>query len=179
MDLYTIGHSKHPIDKFFQLLKDHQIEVLVDVRSTPYSRYNPQFNKNALQQALENQNIEYVYAGDELGGRPKDPSCYKNHAIPGKAANYIHEIDYNNVMKRPWFLQGIQRLLEITSLHTTAVICSEEDPARCHRHHLITRYLMGALPEVTVLHIRGDGSLVDAKSIPNPPGQSGTEQLSF
>lgn len=72
---------------------------------------NPQFNKNTLQQALQKQQIEYVYAGEALGGRPKDPSCYKHHAIPDKAGDYLHEINYPEVMKRPWFLKGIRQFV--------------------------------------------------------------------
>ena len=179
MDLYTIGHSRHPIDKFIQLLVGHRIEVLADVRSTPFSRFNPQFNKNALQQALEKQHITYIYAGEALGGRPKDPECYKQHAISSKPGDTLNEVDYPEVKKRPWFLNGIQQLLETASLHTTCILCSEEDPAKCHRHHLISSHLMATHPEVNILHIRGDGNLVDAKSILNSPNKPDAEQLSF
>jgi uncharacterized protein (DUF488 family) len=179
MDLYTIGHSKHPIEKFIQLLKEHQMEFLLDVRSTPYNRFNPQFNKNALQHALREQYIEYVYAGENLGGRPKDPSCYRHHAIPGNAGDYLHEVNYPEVMRRPWFITGIQQLLEIARQHITTIICSEENPVKCHRHHLIARYLMEAYPVVTILHIRADGSVIDAESIPSMLDQSDAEQLSF
>ena len=178
MNLYTIGHSNHPIDKFILLLKDHQIEVLVDVRSTPFSRFNPQFNKNALQQVLQKQVIEYVYAGETLGGRPKDPTCYKHNLIPSKAADYLHEINYPEVMKLPWFIKGIQQLLEIANWKTTVIMCGEEDPARCHRQHLIAGYLMRVHPDVTILHIRGDGSLINAKFIPEA-GQANAEQLTL
>lgn len=172
MELYTIGHSRHPIDKFIQLLVDHHIEVLVDVRSTPYSRFNPQFNKTTLQQALVENHIQYIYSGGELGGHPKDPECYIHHAIPEKAADYLNEIDYLKVMKRPWFLQGITQLIHTADQSTTSILCSEEDPARCHRHHLIARYILRAFPEVTVLHIRGDGNVNNAKSIPDTPDNS-------
>jgi uncharacterized protein (DUF488 family) len=172
VDLYTIGHSRHPIDTLLQLLIDHHIEVLADVRSTPYSHFNPQFNENALRQALQEHHIQYVYSGEELGGRPKDPACYRHHTLPNKATDTLHEIDYPAVMQRPWFLQGIQRLLDTAGQSTTSILCSEEDPARCHRHHLIARYLSGAFPEVKVLHIRGDGSLIDARSIPDTSDQS-------
>ena len=179
MELYTIGHSNHPIDKFIQLLVDHCIELIVDVRSAPYSRFNPQYNKNALQQALDKQHIAYVYAGEGLGGRPKDPACYKHNAIPDKAADYLHEIDYPEVMKRPWFLNGIQQLVEITGQHTTSILCSEEDAARCHRHHLIARYLMDECPGISILHIRGDSSIIDAKSIQPALDKPSTQQLTF
>jgi uncharacterized protein (DUF488 family) len=179
MELYTIGHSRHPSDKFIQLLIDHRIETLVDVRSTPSSRFNHQFNKNALQQTLEGQHIEYMYAGDELGGRPKDPTCYKHQAIPSKRSDYLDELDYAEVMKRPWFIQGIRKLLELAGQHTSAILCSEEDPAKCHRHQLIARYLFGKFPEVTILHIRADGSLLDAKSMPGSVDHADNEQFAL
>jgi uncharacterized protein (DUF488 family) len=165
VELYTIGHSNHPIDKFIRLLLDHGVRQLVDTRSTPYSRFNPQFNKVALQKVLLKHGIEYFYAGDELGGRPRDPTLYKHHAIPSKNTLYLHEVNYPEVMKRPWFIQGIHGLLELAGEYPTSIMCSEADPARCHRHHLIASYLMREFPKVTILHIRGDGSVIDAKSI--------------
>jgi uncharacterized protein (DUF488 family) len=179
MELYTIGHSNHPIEKFIQLLKDHGIKLLVDVRSTPYSRHNPQFNKDNLQQALLKHKIEYVSAGTNLGGRPSDPSCYKQNTIPAKASEYLHTVDYPEVMKRPWFIEGIQELLELSAEHSTSIMCSEEDPALCHRHHLIARYLMDEYPEVTIMHIRGDGNVINAKSTHTPMDKPDAEQLSF
>ena len=68
-------------------------------------------------------------------------------------------------MKREWFVKGIQRLLEMADEQTTAVMCSEENPAQCHRHHLIAKYLMREHPGVKVKHIRGDGSTFGAASI--------------
>jgi uncharacterized protein (DUF488 family) len=179
MKIYTLGHSRHPIGRLIQLLTNNQIEVLLDVRSTPYSRFNPQFNKNALQKSLAEQHIEYVYAGEELGGRPKDLSCYKQHAIPARPGDYLQELDYAEVMKRPWFQKGIDQLLETASLKTTAILCSEADPAKCHRHHLIACYLMKAHPQVTIVHILGDGSQVDSKSISCAADHPEAEQLSF
>ena len=74
--IYTIGHSNHPIDRFIALLQQHGIDAVGDVRSTPYSRFNPQFSKEKLQAALANAGIRYVFLGEELGARSKDPSCY-------------------------------------------------------------------------------------------------------
>lgn len=179
MNLYTIGHSNHPIEKFIQLLADNGIDTLVDVRSAPYSRFNPQFNKNALQQSLAQHKIEYVHVGAKLGGRPTDPSCYIHHVIPAKSSDYLHEVNYAEVMKRPWFHEGIQSLVELAGHSTTAIMCSEEDPTRCHRHHLIARYLMNEHPEITILHIRKDGNVIDAKSIHTLPDKPGAEQLTF
>jgi len=179
MELYTIGHSNHPIDKFIRLLDDHGIRRLVDVRSTPYSRHNPQFNKANLQQVLAKHAIEYVYAGTNLGGRPRDSTCYKHNAVPSKDTDFLHEVNYPEVMKRPWFMDGIQGLLESAGQRTTAIMCSEEDPAHCHRHHLIARYLMDEYLELKILHIRGDSSVINATSIQTTVGKADAEQLSF
>ncbi len=179
MELYTIGHSSHPVDEFIRLLTEHGIKHLVDVRSTPYSRFHPQFNKTALQQVLLEHSIGYTWEGDALGGRPKDPSCYIHHTIPHKPEDYLHEVSYTEVMQRPWFVEGIHRLLELAGQQTPCILCAEKDPALCHRHHLIARYLLERHPDVTIWHILGDGRLVDASSISSLNEQSGAKQLSF
>src|SRR5512136_592454 len=157
--LYTIGHSNHSLDQFIRLLEENGIMTLVDVRSAPYSRYNPHFSKENLEAALRERDIQYAYAGKFLGGRPTDPTCYKSRALPAEGADYLHQVDYPEVMKRIWFVQGIDRLLELADEQTTAIMCSEEDPAECHRHHLIAQFLIGEHPEVDVRHIRGDGTV--------------------
>ncbi len=179
MLLYTLGHSNHPIERLLELLEDHDVKLLVDVRSTPFSRYNPQYNRNALEQALQSQGINYLYMGDVLGGRPNDPACYHSHTIPTKASDFIAEIDYPAVMEQPWFIQGIQRLVGLVDGQLTCILCSEKDPLRCHRHLLIARYMLAHTPEVTILHILADSHLVNAADLPggDPPGNQ--EQLSF
>lgn len=179
MIVYTIGHSRHPIDKFLQLLAGHGIVQLLDVRSSPHSRFNPQFNKANLQLSLVNHNIQYIYAGAELGGRPRDPSCYKVGATPGKEIETLKDVDYQEVMKRAWFITGIQQLLDLAKHDTTSIMCSEEDPSNCHRHHLIAAYLISQYPDVTIFHIRKDGSLLNAKSVQSSPNNSNEEQLSI
>lgn len=165
MRLYTIGHSNHSLEKFIQLLEENGVMTLIDVRTMPASRYNPQFNKGNLEQALPQRNIQYVFAGQYLGGRPSDPACYKSRSLPAEGADYLHEVDYPEVMKRPWFVKGIERLLELADEQTAAIMCSEEDPAQCHRHHLIAKYLMRERPEVNIRHIRGDGTVFSAASL--------------
>jgi uncharacterized protein (DUF488 family) len=179
MELYTIGHSNHPVDKFIQLLVEHRVMHLVDVRSIPYSRFHPQFNKTALPQVLLEHSIAYTWAGEALGGRPKDPSCYKQGKLPSKPGEYLHEVSYPDVMQRPWFVEGIQCLLETASQQVTCILCAEKDAARCHRHHLIARYLLERYTDMTIWHIMGDGSLVDARTIPNLDEPSKAQQLSF
>jgi uncharacterized protein (DUF488 family) len=165
MKLFTIGHSNHSLDKFIRLLEDNGIMTLVDVRSAPHSRYNSQFNKENLESVLPQREIQYAWAGKYLGGRPSDPTCYKNHSLPSEGADYLHLVDYPEVMKRKWFIQGVKRLLELADEQTTAIMCSEENPAECHRHHLIARFLIAEHPEVDIRHIRGDGTVFGAKSL--------------
>ena len=163
--LFTIGHGNHSLDKLIRLLDENGIMVLVDVRTSPYSRYNVQFNKENLTYILPQHDIQYAYAGKYLGGRPSDPGCYKSRELPKDEVDYLHEVDYPEVMKRNWFINGIARLLELAEEQTTAIMCSEEDPAECHRHHLIAKYIMAEHPEFDVMHIRGDGTVYGAKSI--------------
>ena len=165
MKLLTLGHSNHTIEKFISLLEENGVMALVDVRTAPASRYNPQFNKETLAASLEEKNIQYVFAGKFLGGRPSDPSCYKSRTLPAEGADYLHEVDYPEVMKKDWFVKGVARLLEIADEQTTAIMCSEEDPAQCHRHHLIAKYLMREHPEVKIIHIRGNGDTFGAASL--------------
>ncbi len=177
--LFTIGHSNHPLEKFIRLLEDNGIMTLVDVRTAPYSRYSPHFNKEMLEAALRERDIQYAFAGKYLGGRPTDPNCYKSRRLPDENADYLHEVDYPEVMKREWFIKGIGRLLEMADEQTTAILCSEEDPAQCHRHHLIAKYLLAQHPEVKVKHIRGDGTVYSAASITETVDAPDTEQLSL
>jgi len=177
MRLYTIGHSNHSLEKLIRLLEDNGVMTVVDVRSAPYSRYNSQFNKDNLDSALSQRGIHYAFAGQVLGGRPSDPSCYKSRTLPGEGADYLHEVDYPEVMKREWFIKGIERLLELADEQTTAILCSEENPAECHRHHLIAKYLMTAYPEVSVRHIRGDGTVFGAGAITESLDEPSAEQL--
>jgi len=174
--LFTIGHSNHNLEKFIRLLEDNGIMLLVDVRTAPHSRYNPQFNKENLESVLPQREIQYAWAGKYLGGRPSDPTCYKNRTLPAEGADYLHEVDYPEVMKRKWFVQGIDRLLELADEQTTAIMCSEENPAECHRHHLIAQFLMAEHPEVDVRHIRGDGTVFGARSLHVSVNEAAAEQ---
>jgi uncharacterized protein (DUF488 family) len=145
--LYTIGHSNHPLDTFLGLLDAHAIQVLVDVRSQPYSKYTPHFASRQLKAAVTAREILYLYLGKELGGRPNGAEFYD-------ADGYVR---YDLVAESPLFLEGIARLEQGIGKYRVAAMCAEEDPAGCHRRLLIGRVL-GARG-TTVLHIRADGSL--------------------
>jgi uncharacterized protein (DUF488 family) len=165
MKLYTIGHSNHPFSALVGLLNEREIVNLVDVRTDPYSRYNPQFNKETLEYELPRHKIRYLYMGKVLGGRPDDPMLYKHRAPGSGQVDFLHEVDYPQIMRRDWFQQGIRELLDLAELDNSAILCSEENPAECHRHHLIAKYIMKNFPEVEVRHIRGDGQEYSAKSV--------------
>jgi len=175
--IYTIGHSNVRAGEIIRLLNQFEIKVLVDVRSSPYSQYCPQFNREPFEQTLKEAGIDYKYAGDFLGGRPKDPSCYKNGQMPDGHANFIQLVDYPVVMTKEFFQKGIQHLITIANQKRTAVMCSEEDPANCHRHHLIGKYL--TQQGISVLHIRGIGNTVKDEYLANLPSELPAKQLSL
>jgi len=165
VQLFTIGHSAHALEKFINLLELHGIQTLVDVRSVPASRFHSQFSKRNLSHSLARQEIQYVFLGQELGGRPSDPACYAGGVLPEKGTKPWPRPDYAQIVKRDWFIRGIERLLHYAADRPTTILCSEEDPARCHRHFLIAEYLRQNHPNIEVLHIRGNGTLLNAGEI--------------
>jgi uncharacterized protein (DUF488 family) len=140
--VYTIGHSNHPPDAFEALLQQHGIELLIDVRSSPYSRYVTHANRETLAHTLRTAGIAYRWMGDRLGGKPE-----------GAVG------DYDQIRVSPTFRQGISDLFAQANQHRTAIMCSEGDHRQCHRHKLITPALLEQ--DARVLHIQPDGSLVD------------------
>ena len=165
--LYTIGHSNHDQEHFCTLLRQHRIDVLADVRSQPYSRFTPQFNAEELRAALAAHGIRYVYLGDQLGGRPRDPEHYDEQ---GRAL-------YHRMARSESFLQGIERLSSGTQKYRVAIMCSEEDPAVCHRFLLVSRVMADRGAEVQ--HIRGDGSLTSQDQICGATGGPHPQSLLF
>jgi uncharacterized protein (DUF488 family) len=145
--IQTIGHSNHSADHFLQLLKSHQIEVVVDTRSRPYSNYATHFDQSPLKQSLTTNGVQYLYLGRELGGRPEGDQYYdaKGHVL------------YHRVAESELFLQGLARLESGMQKFRIALLCAEENPAHCHRRLLITRVLIER--GIHVDHIRGDGRL--------------------
>jgi uncharacterized protein (DUF488 family) len=153
--VYTVGHSRHSIDTFAGLLKKHAIQVLIDVRSRPQSRWVPWFNKKTLETAIPKLGIQYQYAGNHLGGLPDDPAYYKPNPQRKRKTDPPTVVDYDKVSRQNWFQKAIDELLQVASHQRTAILCSEENPQKCHRAQLIGRTL--AKKGVKVLHIRGNG----------------------
>jgi uncharacterized protein (DUF488 family) len=145
--VFTIGHSNHPMEKFILLLKECGIELLIDIRSHPYSRHAPHFGVRSLESALSKQGISYLFLGSQLGGRPEGEAFYDAEG----------RVDYALVARSRAFFDGISRVEQEIRTNTVALMCGEENPARCHR-----RLLVGwALEErgIALRHIRGDGSV--------------------
>ena len=158
--ILTIGHSNLSSEEFVAVLRRHGVATVVDVRSVPFSQYTPQFNRGVLERALAGAGIGYAFAGDYLGGRPTDPTCYKDGEVPEGEANYLVLVDYDEVATRPWYRRGLARLIEIAVERPTAIMCSEEDPLRCHRHHLIAQTLLER--GIAVAHVRKGGAVEPA-----------------
>lgn len=145
--LFSIGHSNHRAEGFADLLKKHDIEVLVDVRSHPYSRYAPQFDTSGLKALLSKADVKYLYLGRELGGRPEGADYYdaEGHVL------------YARLATSSLFLEGIDRLQKGAQEYRVAIMCAEEDPLNCHRRLLIGPVLRER--GIVLDHIRGDGRL--------------------
>jgi uncharacterized protein (DUF488 family) len=152
-------------------LQRHGIAAVVDVRSAPYSRYSPQFNRRDLEHLVATAGIGYHFAGETLGGRPTDPASYKNGVVPDGHADYLELVDYAAVAERDWYRRGIARLRQLAAERPVALMCSEEDPARCHRHHLIAQTLLAE--GISVRHIRASGEIEEATMEAPPARQLG------
>lgn len=144
--IFTIGHSNHPTDVFISLLNGAKVGAVADVRSIPYSKRHPQFRKDALAANLKDAGIAYVFMGDQLGARPKDPHCYTD----GRA-------DYAKIAATSAFEDGLKRLEEGAKSLRIALMCAEREPLDCHRTLLVSRHLLRR--GVSIQHILVDGSL--------------------
>jgi uncharacterized protein (DUF488 family) len=146
--IYTIGHSNGSSEHLLALLNQHGITAVADVRSRPYSRFNPQFNREVLASALKNSGREYLFLGNELGARSEDRACYRD----GRA-------QYVLIAQTPLFKRGIECLMTKMEHFRIAILCAEKEPLSCHRSILIARYLREK--SIIVRHILEDGSLED------------------
>ena len=153
MRIYTIGHSNHTWESFAPLLTKHSIRLLVDVRSSPVSRWAPFASEYALPALLEQVGGRYVHLGSSLGGKPADSSYYDRQG----------KVDYRKLRSAYAFQEGIEELLRLARREESAILCSEEDPAKCHRSLLLGPALDEH--EVELVHIRADGSLQSAEAI--------------
>lgn len=149
--IFTVGHSTNTFERLASLLKLHQVTAVADVRSQPYSRINPQFNREPLKKALREGGLSYVFLGAELGARSTDPSCY----IDGR-------VQYDLLAKTGLFQRGLERLQKGMAKHRIAIMCAEKEPLVCHRTILVSRHLRDR--GISVAHILENGTLEDHDS---------------
>ncbi len=142
--VFTIGHSTHSQERFIELLSQHAITAVCDVRSKPYSRRYEQFNREQLKSALKANGIAYVFLGKELGARSEDPSCYEN----GK-------VQYDRLAHTALFQQSIQRVQDGMKNYRVALMCAEKEPLECHRTILVARRLAAIGLDVQHIHANG------------------------
>ena len=145
--VFTVGHSNHDLGVFFGLLRTHRVNALADVRSAPYSRFNPQYNREPFAAALKAVGIAYVYLGRELGGRPDDVDCYDDDG----------RIVFDRVAATETFRRGLARVVDGAAGHRIALMCAEKEPLECHRTLLVACELDKR--GVKVAHIHADGGL--------------------
>lgn len=145
LPVYTVGHSNHALEHVLQLLKSHDIEVVGDVRSHPYSRHVPQFDREPLARSLREHRVKYVHLGGQLGGRSSDPECYVNGRIC-----------YTRLSRTDAFRQGLGRLVEGAKRFRVALMCAEADPLDCHRTLLVAPHLVAKGFEIVHILPQGD-----------------------
>lgn len=147
--LYTIGYATKPFDVFISQLKNHQINAIADVRSTPFSKVFFDYHQTALEKTLPANGIDYVFLGKELGPRSKDPEHY----------NSSGQVQFDRLKKSPLFEAGIKRLQSgLDKGLKIALMCAEKDPATCHRSLLVSHYLCKNF-KTDIRHIDHDGGL--------------------
>lgn len=147
--IYTIGYGNRQISNFIQLLQKFEIEILIDVRTNPFSRFNPEFRAKNLELHLINHEIKYLFLGTELGGKPSDLDCYTNG-----------EVDYLKIKSKAFFLEGVKQVFNLNQEGLrVALMCAEQSPLQCHRKALIGDYLKNKGFEI--LHIDKDGSILN------------------
>jgi uncharacterized protein (DUF488 family) len=151
--LHTIGYGARTLDQLIAVLKSNAIEYLLDVRTSPYSKFKPEFSREPLEAVLKRHGIRYLFLGDSLGGQPNNPNCY----IDGK-------VDYEKVRQQPFFQQGIERLRKAHDQKLrAALMCSEGRPEDCHRSKMIGEEL--AIAGIPFRHIDEDGKLLTQREV--------------
>lgn len=156
-EIYTVGHSIYEIDNFIELLKKNNINTIVDVRSTPYSKFAPQYNKEALHQYLKQNGICYIFMGDMLGARHEDESLlFENGSV-----------NFKKVQETKIFQDGIARLNKgMVKGYKISLMCSEKEAFDCHRFGLISEYIRENLADVEIKHIYPD-KILSQKDLEN------------
>lgn len=163
--IYSIGHGSKDIADFIDELVSFNIKFLLDIRSKPYSKWNPCYNRESLKTELDYHKITYVYVGDSLGGLPDDRTCY----VDGK-------VDYDIIKDKEFFIEGLNRLLIANSKQINlAIMCSESKPSECHRSKLIGQELLKR--GLSINHIIGVNRIKSQQIVMNELTKVGTTDL--
>lgn len=126
--IYTIGYGNRKIENFLKLLEANQIEILVDVRSKPFSRFNPAYRRTVFEQHLQDAGIQYLFMGNELGGKPSDPNLYINGIL-----------SYETVRNTPLYKAAVKQLISLSKQGSIiCTMCSELEQNNCHRKTLLS-----------------------------------------
>jgi uncharacterized protein (DUF488 family) len=152
LEIFTIGHSTLPYERFIALLRHAGVDAVADVRTSPFSRHFPQFNRDNLKSELRLDGVSYVFLGRELGGRPRDQMLYRDGVA-----------DYEKMATCEAFGKGLERVVDGAKRYRIALMCSEHDPVDCHRCLLVSRAL--AKKGVRVSHIMSDGTFASHAQI--------------
>ena len=164
--VYTVGHGGRTVDEIVRQIRAKGIQFVIDVRSSPYSKYQPEFAQKPLAQALRDAGLTYGFMGHQLGGRPDDESCYDN--------NYVN---YEKVRAMPFFKEGIARLRTACERdYIVCLLCAEANPTQCHRSRMIGEALVQEGIEVE--HLLKDGSSWSQEEVMHKH-TGGQEELSF
>lgn len=154
--LYSIGHGNKKIEDFIAELRSFNIRFLLDIRSKPFSKWNPQFNQSALDEELKRNNITYVFVGDTLGGLPQDRSCY----------DFDGKVVYDLIKEKDFFKTGLERLITANDKRINlAIMCSESKPEECHRSKLIGQELLKV--DISLKHIVSKQSVKSQQIVMN------------
>ena len=153
--LYSIGHGQKTQEEFLAELKSFDIHFLVDVRTSPYSKWVPQFNQGIIESWLQQERIRYIYMGDYIGGRPQNDICYDEEGC----------FDYHRMAEESSFKTGLHRLIDANSKNCrVAIMCSESDPSECHRSKLIGRELY-FVHQISMNHIVAINKIIRQEEI--------------
>lgn len=151
--IFTVGYGNRSIEDFVSVLLKYGIKYLVDLRTSPYSKFKIDFNKEALEKRLQESFLKYIFMGDKIGGLPSDRSCYTDDRV-----------DYDKIKTKDFYNEGIARLIKAyEGGHLVAIMCSEGKPETCHRSKLIGVTL--ETRGIPVMHIDDNGELVSQEEV--------------
>ena len=154
MEIYTIGHSNYTMERLIDMLEYYNINCVVDIRGTPYSKYNIQFDKETIRYTLTNAGFVYIYIGKELAAKRIRKNSYNNEGYS----------NFEEVIKEEEFKRGVERLKNgCEKGYKIILLGAMQDPIRCHRSILVGRELVKN--DFDVKHILDDYSIVTQDDI--------------